>query len=360
MNVRNAGKYLVRSEPQDLQVARSRGSYVFDTRGRKYVDFLSGDHGIRAAIPRARALLRVHPSWNYKPQAELARQLASLAPGKLQKCFIATGGTEANEIALQVAMAHTGRSKFASIEGHRRLSRCVKLKLPLDRGAVERLDRLLRGRDIAAFVMEPVILNMGVLVPDWTFMQSVRELCTKYGTLLVFDEVATGFGRTGTVFASEHFGIAPDVMTLGKAITGGYAGLGAAITTAKIARAVQGEVDIHSTYGWHPHAVDAAIATLRHFRRHKARLLENVDLEGDYFLERLSMMKFGRSVLIRVQGLAIGVDLGDEAYAAKLVDRCRRAGLLLGSEGKSLVMFPALNISRRVGKEGLDILESCL
>jgi acetylornithine/succinyldiaminopimelate/putrescine aminotransferase len=208
--------------------------------------------------------------------------------------------------------------------------------------------------------MEPVILNLGILIPNHESMTSLRELCTKYGTLLILDEVATGFGRTGRLFASEHFSIEPGIMTMAKAIIGGYAGMGATITTEKIGNAVRDEVNIYSTYGWHPLSVDAAIANLRYIKKHKAKLLKNVNEMSDYFMARLSQMEFKNPATVRIKGLAIGVDVGDSDYASKLVDKCRRAGLLITDEDDALTMFPPLNINQKVAREGLDILEQCL
>ena len=317
----------------------------------------------------------------YKPWAELAELLADLTPGKLKKSFRATGGTEAVEIALQVAMAYTKRRKFISLEDsyhgnsiatlsigateNKRkfknlLPNCHKIKPPLDHKAAEKVERLLRGKDVAAFIMEPVILNLGVLIPNKEFMTTLRQLCTKYGTLLILDEVATGFGRTGKLFASEHFEIEPDIMTIAKAITGGYAGMGATITTEEIGKAVRDEVSIYSTYGWHPLSVDAAIANLRYIRKHKARLLKNVMEMSDYFMARLSQVEFKHPATVRVKGLAIGVDVGDADYASQFVDKCRRAGLLITDDDESLTIFPALNINQKVAREGLDILKNCL
>ena len=391
MNLRQRDKaVLVRSSVEDLQVVKSEGSYLIDERGRKYIDFLMGwtvgnagwgSREVKAAIKDSRSPAYIYPYYLYKPWTELAELLADLAPGKLKQSFRATGGTEAVEIALQVAMAYTGRRKFISIEGSYHgnsiatvsigasenkatyknlLPNCLKLKPPLDLKAVDLVARLLRGRDVAAFIMEPVILNLGVLVPDRQFMRSLRELCTKYGTLLILDEVATGFGRTGKLFASEHFGIEPDVMTMAKAITGGYAAMGATITTAKIGNAVREHVNIYSTYGWHPLSVDAAIANLKYLKTHRKSLLEHVNEMGDYFMARLSQMEFGHPATVRIKGLAIGVDVGDGDYASKLAAKCRRAGLLLTSEDETLTMFPALNVDQRIARKGLDILEQCL
>lgn len=390
MNVRRADReFLVRDSP-DLRVTRSEGSYLFDERGKKYIDFTTGwnvgnfgwgSRKIRDAIKRSKSPEYIYPYYLYKPWTELAELLAELTPGKLKKSFRATGGTEAVEIALQVAMAYTKRGKFISIEDSYHgnsiatlsigssenrnkfknlLPNCHKIKPPLDRSAADTVEKLLRGRDVAAFIMEPIILNLGVLIPDKEFMQTLRELCTKYGTLLILDEVATGFGRTGKLFASEHFDIEPDVMTMAKAITGGYAGMGATIVTEEIGEAVRKDVNIYSTYGWHPLSVDAAIANLKNTKKHQNRLLGNVAKMSDYFTKRLSQMEFKQPVTLRIQGLAIGVDAGDADYVSKVSEKCRRKGLLVTTESAALTLFPPLNIDRATAREGLDILERCL
>ena len=199
----------------------------------------------------------------YGPWVELAALLAELTPGKLRKSFRATGGTEAVEIALQLAMAATGRPGFISIEGSYHgnsigavsvapglgiealpnlLSHCHTIAPPLDDEAAARVEKLLRGKDIAALIMEPIICNLAVLIPEERFMRAVARSCRKYGTLLILDEVACGFGRTGTLFATEHYRVEPDILCLAKAITGGHAPMGATVVTEKVALAAQGKV----------------------------------------------------------------------------------------------------------------------
>ena len=231
----------------------------------------------------------MYPGHLYAPWVKLAELLADITPGKLQKSFRATGGTEAVDIALQAALAHTGRRKFLSIEDsyhgnsitarsvgaseerenlENLLSNCRKLKPPLDEKALGRVETLLKGKDVAAFIMEPVICNIGVIFPARDLMQGLQKLCRKYGTLLIMDEVATGFGRTGTLFATEHFDLEPDIMTMGKAITGGYAPMGAVIMTKNVAKSAE-EIEFWSTYGWHPLSVAAALANLRALKEGK-------------------------------------------------------------------------------------------
>jgi acetylornithine/succinyldiaminopimelate/putrescine aminotransferase len=110
--------------------------------------------------------------------------------------------------------------------------------------------------------MEPISVNLGVLIPEMEFMAELAKLCRRYGTLLIMDEVATGFGRTGTLFASERYHLEPDIMCVAKAVTGGLGGSGATITTAAVAKSMEENGSYYSTCGWHPRSVRVAIATI--------------------------------------------------------------------------------------------------
>jgi acetylornithine/succinyldiaminopimelate/putrescine aminotransferase len=381
-------KHLGLSETPEIQVARAQGSFLFDAKGRKYIDFVMGwcvgnfgwgNREILRAAHRYTGPDYIYPEYSYKPWGELARLLASIAPGNLTKCFRATGGSEAVELALQAAMLHTGRRKFLSLEGsyhgntigtlsiadsdNRKkyknlLPYCQKIDTPLDAKALGRIERQLKRRDVAAFIMEPISINLGVLVPDAVFMTELARLCKRCGTLLVMDEVACGFGRTGKIFATEHFGIEPDMMCLGKAITGGAAGLGALITTVEVAASLEEDGNIWSTFGWHPRSVAVAIAAVRYIQRNRKKLLDNVEVMGVYFQSRLAQMEFQETPRISGRGLAIAVDVGDEEYASSVLDKCRRGGLLLTSQDTSILLLPALTVDRAVAKRGLDILEA--
>jgi acetylornithine/succinyldiaminopimelate/putrescine aminotransferase len=323
----------------------------------------------------------VHPDYLYRPWAQLAEMLARITPGKLAVSYRTTGGTESVEGALQIAMAYTGRGSFVSVEDSYHgnsiatmsigassnretfknlLPSCHKIEPPLDHKALRRVETLLKKRDVAAFIMEPIICNLGALVPDDDFVRGVRELCTRYGTLFIADEVATGFGRTGKLFACEHFDLEPDVLCMAKAITGGYGGLGAVITTSKIANAIKKDFSLYSTYGWHPLAVAAALANLRHLTRHKNKLLKNATQLGEYFHTRLSQMSFKGKATIHGKGFAIGIEVQDEAYATQIGDTCRENGLLVSAEEDVLMLFPALTITRQTARRGLDIFEKSL
>ena len=392
MNLRQRDrKYLGReSEAQDLQVARTKGALVYDARGKRYIDFLSGwcvgNFGWdNTAIKKATARRHpdyVYPEYLYGPWVELAELLAQITPGKLEKTYRTTGGSEAVDIALQIAMVSTGRRKFVSIEGSYHgntigtvsvasteerepypnlLSSCVTISPPLGDRASARLETLLKKRDVAAFIMEPISCNLAVLIPDDAFMKRAQQLCRRYGTLFIADEVACGFGRTGKLFASEYFDLEPDILCMGKAISGGFAPMGATIVTRDVAKSVEGKVGFYSTYGWHPTAVDIAIRNVRWVIRNQSSLLERALEISAYFRQRLAAMSFDDLNDIRVRGMAIAVEAGDgEDYVSEISDRCNKNGLLVTTAGNAITMFPPLTLDRRTAKAGLDILEKSL
>jgi len=370
----------------DIEVARARDNYVYDTRGRKYIDFIMGWCVGNFGWARPDLRRRVHafdgpdyvyPEYAYKRWRELAQLLVGLAPKGLTRCCRATGGSEAVELALQAAMLHTGRRKFVALEdayhGNTlgalsvgdgddavRVLSVARLGPPLDNTALDRLETRLKHRDVAAMIMEPIAMNLGVLIPETEFMEGLVPLCHRYGTLLILDEVATGFGRTGKLFASEYYDVEPDMMTIAKAATGGAAGIGGLLLREDLAETLEQDGNVYSTYGWHPLSVDVAIANVRWIKRNQSRLLRQVERTGAYFDERIRNMEFREEPELRRRGLAIAVDVHDEKYAERVAKKCRARGLLLDPQESVLLMLPALNIDRATAKGGLDILEGCL
>lgn len=382
-------KFLARSsEAFPLEVKRSEGFYLYDADDKRYIDFLSGwcvgnlgwgNEELLRIMRDYHGPTYIYPNLLYRPWAELAELLASIAPGKLSKCFRTTGGSESVDTAMQIAMAYTGRKRFLSIEGSyhgnvistfslgdsdnagkigNHLPYCDKISLPLDNAALGKIETRLKKGETAAFIMEPVICNLGIVIPGKEFMQGLAGLCKRYGTLLVMDEVACGFGRTGKMLACEHFGIEPDVLCLSKAITGGYVGMGTTMTTEKIARKVQDQVSIYSTYGWHPLATEVALANIRYMLKNKVP--QQAEAMSALFTDRLSQMTFKKKARIKAIGLAIGIEFDDQDYPEKIRKKCLKDGLLLVSEEKSLVLFPPLTIDEQTALDGLYILEQCL
>src|SRR3989338_6389300 len=331
MKVKEADrKFLARDMPaKDLEIVRSDVNFLFDSKGKKYIDFLMGwcvgnigwgNTEVREKIKKFQGPDYVLPNYLYQPWVELAELLAKIAPGKLTKSFRATGGTEAVEIALQAAMTHTKRHKFVSIEGSYHghsigamsigssdfrswyknlLPDCYKVELPLNENAARKVERILSKREVAAFISEPVICNLGVIIPDKKFFDIVQATCKKYGTLLIADEVATGFGRTCKMFASEHYNLKPDILCLAKGATGGFGALGVTMMTDEIAKSFKFGFSFYSTFGWHPLNVEAAVANIKYFLENKSALLKNAEKLSGYFEQRLKQMEFRYPAEIR-------------------------------------------------------------
>ncbi|HET6398500.1 MAG TPA: aspartate aminotransferase family protein [Candidatus Thermoplasmatota archaeon] len=377
--------HLGRPSPPDLVLAEAQGHRIRDVDGREYLDFAMGwcvanlgwePEDVRDRVRSYDGPSYVPPHYTYDGWEELSGRLCRIAPGRMDACYRATGGTEAVEIALQAAMAATGRSRFVTLDGayhgnsvltHTlagpearkhfgdRLPNVRQVKPPLDGEALADVERLLQREDVAAFVMEPVVTGLGGLVPEKEFLEGVAEACSDTGTLLVLDEVASGFGRTGRMFATEHFGVEPDIVTLAKALTSGVAPLGATLLSGEVAEAVEGELSVYSTYGWHPLGVEAALGTLDVWDREGDRILENVRARGIELGHRLQRIPFGEDAKRTGIGLVHGVQVGEQAR--RIADGCRDEGLLLAPSGGELHFFPALTIDGPTLREGLDILD---
>lgn len=386
-------KYLGRGEgaSRPLIVSQTDGSYVFDENGKRYIDFFMGwcVGNIGWSVPEVTEVTKtfdgptyVSPGYYYEKWSELAELLAKITPAGLVKSFRATGGTEAVEIALQAAMAHTKRHKFISVEGSYHghsigamsvgmsdfrkwyknlLPDCYKIEAPLDKKAAVKVEKLLSQGDIAAYISEPIICNIGVEIPKKEYFEIVQKACKKYGTVFIIDEVATGFGRTGKMFGSEHYNLRPDIMCLAKGLSGGYGAIGATIMTKELADSFEFDFSFYSTFGWQPLSVAGTIANVTYILKNKNRLLNQSEKIHTYIQKRLKTMSFDSPVKINAIGLAICLIFDSESYARGIISKALREGLLLADCGPNMVvMYPSLEIKISTLQEGLDILERCL
>ena len=292
-----------------------------------------------------------------------------------------TGGSEAVEAALEMATMFTGRKKILSVEGSYHgntmgalsigaskkqknfpnlLNGCEKLQLPLNEEKFKEVEKLLSTKKFAAVIMEPIIINLGVIIPEEEFMAGLDRICKETGTLLIMDEAITGFGRTGKMFASEHYELEPDILCMAKAITAGHAPMGAVITTSEIDDKVGGKIGLYSSYGWHPLAVDASLAALNYLKSNKDRLFQNIEQLEKLFRKEISEIKFRKDPEVRIKGAAIGIDLQDEDYASKIKDKALKAGLLINTEGSSLLFLPNFQMTEETVLEGINLLKKSL
>jgi adenosylmethionine-8-amino-7-oxononanoate aminotransferase len=382
------------SEEAPLLIERGEGSYLFDGEGRRYLDGTSSlwcnVHGHRhPAIDRAvsEQLGRVAHSTmlglSHPGAAELAGRLVEIAPPGLSRVFYSDSGSAAAEIALKMAFQyqaqrgteHARRTSFVKLReayhgdtigsvsvGGIDLFHAAYGPLLFETHAAEPgdaadLERVLsaHGEEVAAVIVEPLVQGAaGILVQPPGYLSMVRELCDAHGVLLICDEVATGFGRTGTMFACEQEGVAPDLLCLAKGITGGYLPLAATLSTEAIYEGFLGAPEeqrtfFHGhTYTGNPLAVAAALANLDVFEAERTieRLQPKIQLLAGRLEEIEAMPEVAE---VRWRGFMIGIDLGGHDPALRMGHRvtlaARERGAIVRPLGNTVVLVPPLSIS---------------
>ncbi len=402
----------------DLVMKSGKGCYLTDVNGDEYLDFVQGiavnalghchPAVIEAITNQANSLIDASFNLvNFEPTLELAKMIAEAAPGNLSSVFFSNGGAEANDGAIKLARAYTKRPAIIAFKGsfHGRTigattitasnSKYRKYCEPLigstyfatypskdlcPKGFDEKqrteyclneLESLFRyivaPEMVAAIIMEPVQGEGGYVVPSKEFVQGVRDLCTKHGILLIFDEIQTGYGRTGKMFASENFGVVPDIMTCGKAIAGGLP-MSAIISTPEIME--EWHAGMHgTTFGGNPVAAASGVAVLKQFK--KDNILVNVNEMGAYLKSRLMELKEKYPVISDVRGLGLMVAIEfshlDGTPGGDIFNRVREICLdnkmlILGCGvyGNGLRFATPLNVTKDIIDKGLSILEIAL
>ena len=379
------------AEEEPLIVESAAGTDLIDVAGRRYIDGVSSlwcnVHGHRH--PRIDAAVReqldrvAHSTMlglSHRPGIELARRLAELAPPGLTRVFYSDSGSTAAEIALKMAFQYwrqrgEERPRFVALRAayhgdtigsvsvggidlfhslYRPLLFDTLKAEPGDLGEMERLLAAHAG-EVAAVIMEPLVQGAaGMLVHPEGYLRGVRELCDRHGVLLILDEVATGFGRTGRMFACEHEDVAPDLLCLAKGITGGYLPLAATLATERIYEGFLGEFEelrtfFHGhTYTGNPLACAAALATLDLFDEERTleRLAPKIELLGE-LLRPLAAHPAVREV--RRRGFMTGIELAEFPLSLRMGHRvtleARRRGAIVRPLGDVVVLMPPLSIA---------------
>jgi adenosylmethionine-8-amino-7-oxononanoate aminotransferase len=382
------------SEEEPLLIERGEGSYVIDVDGRRYIDGTSSlwcnVHGHRhPAIDRAvsEQLGRIaHSSMlglSHPGAAELAARLVAIAPAGLSRVFYSDSGSTAAEIALKMAFQyqaqrggeHARRTSFVKLReayhgdtigsvsvGGIDLFHAAYGPLLFDTHAAEPgdaadLERILaaHGEEVAAVIVEPLVQGAaGIRVQPPGYLRAVRELCDTRGVLLICDEVATGFGRTGTMFACEQEEVAPDLLCIAKGLTGGYLPLAATLATEGIYEGFLGAPEEQRTF-FHGHtftgnplAVAAALASLDVFESEQTieRLQPKLQLLAGRLAEIEAMPEVSE---VRWRGFMVGIDLGEHDPALRMGHRvtlaARERGAIVRPLGDTVVLVPPLSIS---------------
>jgi len=403
---------------QDVVVDHAEGALVYDTDGKKYLDMFAGiavnnaghrnPKVIQAAKDQMDKLVHCCSYVYYsEPPALLAEKLAQVTPGRLDKTFFANSGAEANEGALRVAKQFTENSEFIalqcsfhgrtsatlSITGNRKrkfkggpylpgvafapVPYCYRCPFELERDTCRlKCARYVRdvfeyqtSGSVAAFIAEPVMGEGGIIVPPEGYFKEVKKVLDEFDILFIADEVQSGFGRTGKLFAIEHHGVEPDIMTMAKGIADGFP-LGAFITRDEIAKSFR-PGDHLSTFGGNPVSCAASLANIEFLLDEK--ISEKALEKGNAFMQDIKnklMKKYDLIGDVRGKGLMIGVELIKDkektpaaAEAGRLREVCREKGLLIGVGGvfgNVLRIQPPLVIDEKQLEEAVDILDNAL
>jgi putrescine aminotransferase len=326
----------------DRRFVHARGACVVDEQGIEYIDLMGGFGSLNLGHnhPEVMDALNeigdlpniLHISMG-ATTAALARTLAAIAPGALERTFFCNSGAEAVESALKLARISTGRTKILhcrdayhgktlgalSVTGHRRYQAPFEPLVPgchaVPYGDCAALERELSQGEYAAFIVEPIQGEHGIIVPPAGYLKRAERLCQDFGTLLIVDEVQTGLGRTGTMFAVEHEGVVPDIMALAKSLGGGVMPLGACIATETVWERGYGSLEtctLHtSTLGGNARACAAGLKTIEIILRDA--LPDAAAERGEDFLSRLRALadKHGMVKEVRGRGLMIGVEFAE-------------------------------------------------
>lgn len=398
-----------------LVIKSGEGIYLTDSKDRQYIDLMSGlwvvavGHGRRkladVASEQMSKMSFANPfSYATEPAIDLATRLAEITPDGIERAFFVNSGSEAVEAALRMAKQwHHNRgegkkykvlSRIGSYHGTTYAAMSVNhssymnkapfepmmpgaIKVPsvLDASFIEQVIKDEKPETIAAFIAEPISTANGSHVPDPSYWQRLRELCDEHNIVLIADEVINGFGRTGKWFAMEHFGVSPDIMTVAKQLSSGYAPIAAALASEKISEGFRGDASKAlvggSTWGAHPVSCAVALANLDIIA--DEGLVENSERTGAYIASQLEELQKRHSTIVsdtrgiglmQIVDLKRNVEAGEEFMLddeiGKVVSQAMRDNGLLARGGASIQIAPPLVTNREEADEIVDSLDQVL
>jgi len=369
---------------QPISIVRGRGTKVYDLEGREYVDFVGGiavnllGHGhpdlVLAVQKQAAQLIHTSNLYYTEPQVRLAQMLVDHSFA--DQVFFCNSGAEANEAAIKLARRYShdkyGAGRFEIITmkqsfhgrtmatltatGQEKVQKGYEPLVPgfsyVTFNHLAELQHALTDKT-AAIMLEPIQGEGGVHVVSREYLKAVRELCTQRDILLIFDEVQTGMGRTGTLFAYEQLNVQPDIMTLAKGLGGGVP-IGACLATAPVAKAF-GPGSHASTFGGNPLACAAALAVFRVLL--DGRVLDQARRMGEYLSKGLSECKDRHHLVRDVRGLGLLQGMEVEMDAKTVVAVCLKRGFLVNAVGEHVLRFiPPLIITQPEVDRLLEVL----
>lgn len=370
--------------PLGMEIERAEGIYLYGPRGEKYIDFVSGigvnnlGHGHPAILKAIHEQVdrhlhaMVYGEFVQKSQLEAAATLTSLLPNSLDCCYFVNSGTEAIEAAMKLMKRVTGRHQIVSFVGAYHGNTQGSMSVSYNekkKGAFRPLlpeihfirlnhweDLHLITEQTAGVLLETIQGDAGIRIPNPLYLQALKSRCKEVGALFVLDEIQCGMGRTGKVFAFEHYSIVPDALVLGKALGGGMP-IGCLVSSKdNIETLSHSPILGHiSTFAGHPVACASAAAALKIYR--DSDVVEQVERKGQWIEDQL--IHHPKVQEIRRKGFYFAIDLENEAIVQQVVERCLSKGLITFwflSCPWSFRIAPPLIINEQEMKEAVDIL----
>jgi len=364
-----------------LTIVRGKGSVVWDLDGKEYIDFMTGigvalvghcnDFVVNAIKEQADRLITLHGTFYNDVRAGFMEKLVNAAPKGLGKALLTNSGTESVEAAIKLARRHTSRKKIISMKGgfhgktYGSLSATWNKKYrdpfgPLldgfefaEYGDPASLEQLVDA-DTAAVLAEPIQGESGIIVPPADYFGQVREICDKKGALLILDEIQSGLGRTGKMWASEHWRVVPDIMTVSKGLGGGIP-IGAAVATDEVAGSLKGG-EHTSTFAGNPLSCAAGSAVLDFIKQND--LPGQAHVKGEKLKAGLSRIASGRKLVKEVRGLGLMLAMQTRVDILSQLLSAEKQGVIFAYSGRDTFRFlPALVIEETQISKGLEVLE---
>lgn len=348
-----------------IAITKGKGCRVWDADGKEYLDFVAGlavcnlghchPKVVQAIQGQAEKLIHISNLYHIEPQAQLAELLCKNSFA--QKAFFCNSGAEANEAAIKLTRKYfkdKGENRFQiitmekSFHGRTMATLAATGQKKFQQGFEPLLEKFIYvpfndvkavanaiTSQTAAVMIEPIQGEGGVNIPSENYLKELKALCREKGLLIIFDEVQVGMGRTGKLFAYEHYGVTPDIMTLAKGLAGGVA-IGAMLATDEVAKSFVPGTHA-STFGGNPLATAAGIAAIKAVL--EEGMLENCQRVGKYLLEKLNKLKAEYSFIkeVRGKGLIIGMEL--TIPGADIVKACMGKGLLINCTSDTILRF---------------------
>jgi acetylornithine/LysW-gamma-L-lysine aminotransferase len=367
-----------------LSIARGSGSIVWDDEGRRYIDFMSGygvalvgysNPAVVEAVKRqAQVLITCHGSFYNKVRGEALEKLVAAAPKGLDRALLTNSGTESVEAAIKLARRRTGRKKFVSMKGGFHGKTLGSLSATWNRKYREPFAPLLEGfefaeygvaeslesmvdSDTAAVIAEPIQGESGIIVPPPDYFKRVREICDRKGALLILDEIQTGLGRTGKMWASEHWGVVPDIMTVSKGLGGGLP-IGATLATHDVVSALK-KGEHTSTFAGNPLSCAAASATLDFIKAND--LPSKAERKGKLMKDALFRLASGHRVVREVRGMGLMLAMELRVDIHRLLLAALQRGAIFAYSGRKTIRFlPPLVIEEGEMFKGVELLEEAV